>query len=144
MVTLLEAGATGAFNGTGPAGGTQCRWSDLIAACTDEVEARDMAPAAPVRVDEALLLREKVEPWSELPLWLPSTDPEYAGFNRVDLRRAEAAGLRTRPLRETVAAVLDEGLPPADDKRRAGKLTREREAQLIAAQAASAVHGATP
>ena len=62
---------------------------------------------------------------------LPSTDPEYAGFCR-DLGRAVAAGLRTRPLRETIAAVLDEGVPPADDARRAGKLTREREAELLA------------
>ena len=78
-------------------------------------------------------------PWSELPLWLPSTEPDYAGFMRVSLARAEAAGLRTRPLRETVAAVLDEGLPAADDKRRAGKLTREREAQLLAAWSARTV-----
>jgi 2'-hydroxyisoflavone reductase len=138
MVALLEAEATGAFNGTGPAGGTHCGWDDLITACAAEVIARGMTPAAAVRVSEARLLQAKVEPWSELPLWLPSTDPEYTGFNRIDLKRAEAAGLRTRPLRETVAAVLDEGLPPADDKRRAGKLTREREAPLIAAQAASA------
>jgi 2'-hydroxyisoflavone reductase len=132
MISLLEANASGTFNGTGPAGGVHIGWDDLIAACHAELVARGATPARGVRVGEAFLLQHKVEPWSELPLWLPSTDPEYAGFNRVDLRRAEAAGLRTRPLRETIAAVLDEGVPPADDKRRAGKLTREREAQLLA------------
>ena len=45
------------------------------------------------------------------------------------------AGLRTRPLRDTLGAVLDEGLPAPDDKRRAGKLSRDREAQLLAAWA---------
>jgi 2'-hydroxyisoflavone reductase len=47
--------------------------------------------------------------------------------------RARAAGLRTRPLRETIAAVLDEGVPSdPDDRRLKGKLTREREAALMA------------
>jgi 2'-hydroxyisoflavone reductase len=87
-------------------------------------------------VAESFLLEQGVQPWSELPLWLPSGDPEYAGFNRVDLGRAQAAGLRTRALRDTVEAVLDEGQPAPDDKRRAGKLTREKEAQLLAAWAA--------
>ena len=84
-------------------------------------------------MSEAFLVEHKVQPWSELPLWLPSTEAEYAGFNRVELTRAASTGLRTRTLRETVAAVMDEGVPAADDRRRAGKLTREREAELLAA-----------
>ena len=75
----------------------------------------------------------------KLPLWLPWGDPEYAGFNRVELSRARAAGLRTRSLRDTVSAVLDEGQPAPDDKRRAGKLTREKEAQLLATWAGASV-----
>jgi 2'-hydroxyisoflavone reductase len=133
MVHLLEQGASGTFNATGPAGGAPIGWDVLIATCRAESAARGLPSAKDVRVSEAFLSTREVQPWSELPLWLPSTDPEYAGFNRVDLTRAEAAGLRTRPLRETVAAVLDEGIPASDDKRRAGKLTREREALLLAA-----------
>jgi 2'-hydroxyisoflavone reductase len=85
-----------------------------------------------VPVEEAFLETRGVQPWSELPLWLPSHDATYRGHSRVSLARAEAAGLRTRPLRETVRAILDKPLPGAEDPRRAGKLTREREAQLIA------------
>ena len=136
MVQLLEQGASGVFNATGPAGGAPIGWGALIATCRTEAAARGLPCARDVRVSEAFLSKQEVQPWSELPLWLPSTDPEYAGFNRVDLTRAEGAGLRTRPLRETVAAVLDEGIPANDDKRRAGKLTREREALLLAAWAA--------
>jgi 2'-hydroxyisoflavone reductase len=132
MIQLLEAGVCGALNGSGPVGDAHIGWHTLIAACRAEAAARGLPPAEAVRIGEAFLLQHKVQPWSELPLWLPSIDPEYAGFNR-DLTRAAAAGLRTRPLRETIAAVLDEGLPPADDRRRAGKLSREREAALIAA-----------
>ena len=136
MIHLLETGARGALNGSGPVvGDAHISWHTLIDACRAAAAMRGMPSADAVRVGEAFLLTNKVQPWSELPLWLPSTDPEYAGFNR-DLTRAAAAGLRTRALHETVEAVLDEGIPPPDDRRRAGKLTRAREAELLAAWSA--------
>lgn len=143
LVQLIEHGASGAFNASGPAGGQAIGWDTLLAACRAEAAARGLTAAAPVRVSQALLLQHAVQPWSELPLWLPSTDPEVAGFNRIDLTRAVAGGLHTRPLRETVGAVLDEGVPAPDDKRRAGQLTPEREAQLLAAWAVASA-AATP
>ncbi len=136
MVHLLEAGTRGALNASGPVAAEPIGWETLIAACRAEAAARGHPPAQAVRVGEAFLLQHGVQPWSELPVWLPSTDPEFAGFNR-DLTRAAAAGLRTRPLRETIGAVLDQGLPAPDDKRRAGKLTPQREAELLAAWAAA-------
>ena len=137
MVRALEQQERGVFNATGPLNDDPAEalvdWARLIAACRAEVRSRGIAPAEPVRIAEALLLDEKVQPWSELPLWLPSSDPDHAGFNRADLTRARAAGLRTRPLRETIAAVLDEGVPSGpNDRRLKGKLTREREAALLA------------
>ncbi len=131
MVALIEQGARGAINATGPVGGARCGWPELLEACTQEALARGITPATVTPVGEAFLAEQKVQPWSELPLWLPSTDAAYRGFNRVDLSRAEAAGLRTRALRETVVAVMDEGVPTADDRRRVGKLSLEREAALL-------------
>ncbi len=139
MVRLLETNERGVLNATGPVsdnGGPLCDWPALLQTCTDAVAARGLVPARGVPVAEAFLVEQGVQPWSELPLWLPSGDPEYAGFNRVDLSRARATGLRTRSLRDTVDAVLDEGQPTPDDKRRAGKLTRDKEAELLAASAA--------
>jgi 2'-hydroxyisoflavone reductase len=136
MLHLVEHGTHGTFNATGPAGDPPIGWDTLIATCRAEAAARRLPCATELRVSEAFLLKHDVQPWSELPLWLPSADPEYAGFNRVDLTLGEACGLRTRPLRDTVGAVLDEGVPASDDKRRAGKLTREKEAELLAAWAA--------
>ena len=137
MLCLLEQGTRGTFNATGPAGGAPIGWGTLIDTCRAEAAARGLPSAGEVRVGEAFLLEHEVQPWSELPLWLPSTDPEYAGFNRIDLSLALASGLRTRPLRDTVGAVLAEGLPAPDDKRRAGKLTRDKEARLLKAWAAA-------
>ena len=144
LVRLVEQGAHGVFNATGPVNGQTIGWNTLLSACRMEAAARGLTPATAVRINEAFLLQHAVQPWSELPLWLPSTEPEYAGFNRVDVRRATAAGLRTRTLADTIGAVLDEGLPEPDDKRRAGKLTREREAQLLAAWAVASAATKTP
>ncbi|MEP6874626.1 MAG: NAD-dependent epimerase/dehydratase family protein [Burkholderiales bacterium] len=131
MIALVEQQASGAFNATGPVHAA-CDWSALVSACAAEASARGVTPACAVPVGEAFLIGRGVRPWSELPLWLPSTDAAYRGFMRVSVERAIANGLRTRPLRETAAAVMDEGVPPPDDPRRAGKLTREREAELRA------------
>lgn len=133
MVGLVEQGAGGAFNATGPVSAPVCDWAALIATCADEARYRGIAPAHATRVSEAFLAQHAVQPWTELPLWLPSNDAGYRGFSRVDLTRAIATGLRTRPLRETVAALMDEGVPAPDDKRRAGRLTRERETELLTA-----------
>lgn len=53
------------------------------------------------------------------------------GFPRVDCRKAIAAGLRFRPLTETIQDVLDwDATRPANNALHAG-LTLEREQQLL-------------
>lgn len=137
MIELLERDAGGAFNALGPAGdAAPLGWPELIVACRRAAAACGHEPAEPVPLDEALLVREKVAPWTELPLWLPASDPEFAGFMSVDVARAAAHGLRTRPIEDTARDVIAEGLPPADDRRRTGKLTPAREAELLALAAA--------
>jgi 2'-hydroxyisoflavone reductase len=81
-------------------------------------------------VEPAFLLEQEVEPWSELPLWLPG--PEWAGLMRHDNRRAIQVGLAFRSLEETVGDTL------SWDSKRAGKtmpagIDREREAELLGA-----------
>jgi 2'-hydroxyisoflavone reductase len=132
IVRAVEAGASGPFNATGPQGHA-CGWPELLEACIDAARRRGGAPLRFVPVGEAYLIEQGVAPWSELPLWVPSTDPDHLGFARVDCSRAVDAGLVTRPLADTVDAVLDEfATLVADDKRRRGKLTPERERALIA------------
>jgi 2'-hydroxyisoflavone reductase len=126
ILRLVMLRASGAFNGTGPNEGATfgelidtCRWI-----CGEDVEIE--------WVDEHFLQREGVQPWVELPLWIPSHDPETLGFHKVDTTRSRAAGLKTRPMAVTVSDILDAGIPLHDDKRRAGKMTRERERDLLA------------
>ncbi len=128
---LLERGDRGAFNATGPVGRPPYTWPELIESCMAAAAALAAPEVEVVRIGEQALVDAGIAPWSELPLWLPSIDPDYLGHSRVDTARAFATGLATRPLAATIAAVIAEGVPAADDERRRGKLTREREAELV-------------
>jgi 2'-hydroxyisoflavone reductase len=126
ILHLVDVRASGAFNGTGPNDGATfgelldtCRWI-----CGEEVEVE--------WADDKFLEREGVQPWTELPLWIPSHDASMRGFQLVETRRAQASGLTTRPLAVTLNDILEAGIPVASDKRRAGKLTRQRERDLLA------------
>ena len=44
----------------------------------------------------------KVEPWSDLPVWIPESETGMEGFSRVDVSKANNAGLKFRPLEETI------------------------------------------
>jgi 2'-hydroxyisoflavone reductase len=126
ILKLIGQRASGAFNGTGPNEGAT--FGELIDTCRwisgEEVEIE--------WVDERFLEREGVQPWVELPLWIPTHDPQTRAFHSVDTGRAQASGLRTRPMAVTLNDILDAGIPPSGDKRRVGKLARPRERDLLA------------
>jgi 2'-hydroxyisoflavone reductase len=128
---LAERQVAGVFHATGPA--APLAFGDLLAAC----QAVGGGDARLTWVGEPFLEVQGVEPWSALPLWIPESDPTHAGFCRVDCARALAAGLTFRPLARTVRDTLDwAATRPADRAWRAG-LTREREAELLAAWGAA-------
>lgn len=131
MIGLLEQQASGAFNAIGPLGGASFGWPAVIAGCIEAVRALGRVPAEPIPVGERFLVERGLDTSGELPIWLPASDPEAPGFNRVDGQRAWRTGLRTRPLADTLAAILAEGVPAPDDPRRRGKLSHEKEAALL-------------
>jgi 2'-hydroxyisoflavone reductase len=91
LVTACEEGVNGTFNATGepvPLG-------DVLAACPGDAKV--------VWVDEAFLLEQGVEPWMELPLWVPR---EAEAFLQMSVAKALAAGLRIRPIEETASDTL--------------------------------------
>lgn len=130
MVMLAEGDVGGTYNAVSPAG----HWTmnDLIEAAT--LLRRVDAPS-PVWIDPDILRRAGIEPWTELPLWLPTDDAQHAGFFAVDTSRAVATGLTVRPLTATVgdtAAWLGgKWRPDAWQK----VLSVERERRLVALQA---------
>ena len=119
-----EQRLTGIYNATGPA------TSYTLGALLDECNTVAQSDASVTWVPSAFLAEHQVQPWSDLPLWAPA---EMPGLMTTDCSKAIAAGLRFRPVRETVADTLTwyRSLPDAP-LLKAG-LSREREAAVLSA-----------
>jgi 2'-hydroxyisoflavone reductase len=52
-------------------------------------------------VDPDTIATAGIEPWSELPIWIPPGH-EYSGMHHANVDRAHGAGLYCRPVQETV------------------------------------------
>lgn len=132
MLDLAERRAAGAFNGTAPPGVTTMR---------EVLEAAVAATGSDARlhwVPDEVLEAHDVEPWDELPLWMPPS--VGAGTWSVGTTRAQATGLRCRPVAETVADVWawlraggEDELTGWRAEHRPRGLTPAREAELLAA-----------
>lgn len=122
-VGMVESGATGIYNSTGP--DYSLGMGPFLEACT-AVAGSD---ARLTWVSEEYLLGAGVAPWSELPLWVPEKDS--AGFSTVDCGRAIAAGLTFRSLAETIRDTLAWDAARAHDAPPGAGISREREAELL-------------
>jgi len=99
---MLEA-ALARLDGTFNASSPPRMWTMGI--LVDVLAAQALAAGkrvAPRWIDEAKLAEHGVTPWTELPLWIPATDPESGGFMEFSSARAMGQGLRVRALSETV------------------------------------------
>jgi len=90
------AGRSGPVDVVSPVG--HATLGDVLGACVD-VTGSD---AELVWVDPDFLLAAEVEPWTEVPVWLPESDEAYA-LHTGDVARALEWGMRNRPVRESVA-----------------------------------------
>ena len=120
MGPVCETTANG-LGGTFNASGETMRLVDLLEECR-VVTGSD---ASFTWVPSEQLMAEEVGPWMELPLWLRLAP--YAGMLRAPVERATAAGLKYRPLADTIQGTLDEA-EPVDGV----GLTPERERELLA------------
>lgn len=125
---LLDAGRGGVFNTIGEA--TTMR--AVLQACAEAAGVRPQWRWLPMEA----LRQHGLEAWSDLPLALPD-DAAHAGFMQTDVRRAWAAGLRTRPLSDTVADTLAwwRSLPADQQTFKLAGMTPEREMEALAALA---------
>ncbi len=128
---LLDSPA-GVFNTVSRTGATTM--GELLELC------RSVAsnPAHPARLrwtDPDVILAADVEPWNDLPVWIPAGH-EYRWLHEADVSRAYAAGLRPRPVSETVADtwewLRERGDAPVKPGRPPLGLDPEREAKILA------------
>jgi 2'-hydroxyisoflavone reductase len=97
ILDLAERDVPGTFNACSPRG----QWT--MGSLVDALRAAVPSSPTPAWIADATLVAEGVVPWVGLPLWLPASEPDSAGFMDMDCSRALDAGLRTRPLSGTVA-----------------------------------------
>jgi 2'-hydroxyisoflavone reductase len=129
MLTAADAGVGGAVNTVSKPG--QATMGSLLEAAREATgSAARLVWAAPEVIEAA-----GIEPWTELPVWLPP-DSEAAGLHSGDVSRAYATGLRCRPVSETVADtwawLQAEGDPAMAPGRPAPGLDPERERDVLA------------
>jgi len=89
--------------------------------------------------DPQVILDAGIEPWTELPIWLPAGSSDYQLLHQGDVTKALAAGLRLRPVRDTVADTWawmqsSGGVPPQRSDRPRPGLDPAKEQALLAEQ----------
>ncbi len=123
MLRMAEGGRTGVYNATGPEHRLTMR------GMLEGIREASGSDARFVWASEEFMLDAGVEPWEEMPLWVPK---EMAGILAVDVGLAVGAGLVFRPLGETVRDV------PVPDAERpeveiGAGISRGREEELLRA-----------
>jgi 2'-hydroxyisoflavone reductase len=126
MTGLVEADEKGTYNAAGP--GKPLAMKDVLAAC----EAAAPGKAKVTWVPWPFLEKAEVQPWAELPAWLPRQVPDSAMMT-VSNARAIAKGLGFRPLAETVKDTLAwwKGLPEERRRKLKAGLAPEKEKEVL-------------
>ena len=92
----VKLGLSGAFMVAGPQGNaTYESWLSQCVAVTE-------SSAELVWVDDEFLLEHHVEPWTELPLWVPRKTGGHDATWQIRIDRALQAGMTSRPVADTV------------------------------------------
>ncbi len=120
------------------------KFGELTGACIAAAnkQARPPTPPKATWLPAAFLEEQKVEPWSEMPVWLPATGDE-AAFAGTSNQAALAKGLKISPLKKTVDDTLAWHLTrPAEEreKLKAG-IAADKEVAVLAAWKAKQAAG---
>lgn len=125
MIHCAEHHTTGTYNAVTPT--AFITLPDIIRAageCTD-IQQTLLYPT------DTFFEEQGIAPWSQMPVWIPSTMTDYKGFSSISAPKAIAQGLTFRSPDETVRSIYewDKNRDPSVAMR-AG-ISREREHELI-------------
>ena len=141
-LNLVETQTVGTFNATSPPG--MFSMGELVQASITAANAAVKPAPAPhaVWLPADFLEKEKVQPWSDMPVWIPASG-EYAAFAEANVSKATRAGMTIRPIQPTVNDTLAWHLqrPEAERAKLAAGLTPEREQELLKTWQAAAGGG---
>jgi nucleoside-diphosphate-sugar epimerase len=127
-IRMAEMGATGIYNATGPAAPL------MIGGMLEGIKIALGSDAKFTWVPADFLEKEKVAPWSDMPVWVPPSG-EDGGLGAVNIKRALEKGLTFRPLAETARDTLAwfKAQPKERQEKLKAGITAEREVEVLAA-----------
>jgi nucleoside-diphosphate-sugar epimerase len=127
-IRMAEQGTTGVYNATGPA--TPLTVGGML----DGIKNALGSKAKFTWIPADFLEKSKVEPWSDMPVWVPPTG-EDGGLGRISIRRAMDKGLTFRPLAVTARDTLAwfRSLPKERQEKLLAGITSERETEVLLA-----------
>lgn len=125
-IRMVENAETGIFNATGPA--PMLSTGQML----DGIKAALKSNATFTWASADFLAKKKVEPWSDMPVWIPPAG-EMAGFSKISTKRALDKGLTFRPVGDTARDTLAwfAKLPPERQGKLKAGLAPERETALL-------------
>jgi 2'-hydroxyisoflavone reductase len=133
-VHSIENRITGVFNALS-APGTFTMGALLAAARESALElAKPKLPISVTWVPASFLEAQNVQPWSDMPVWIPESGDDAAAAE-ISAKRAYSSGLRIRALSTTMRDTLRWHLsrPASEQLKLQAGLSADREAQVLAA-----------
>jgi 2'-hydroxyisoflavone reductase len=127
-ILSIERETAGVYNALGP------EYSLTMAQLLAECKLASASNADFIWRSDEELLSKGVGQWMDFPLWI-SEDSEESGFLYRDNSKAISAGLRFRPVRETILETLQWWQKERFGSDLKAGITRERELELLAALA---------
>ncbi len=126
-VHLVEQETLGVLNALGPE--EPLSFERML----DGIQGVTTNPVSFTWANTDFLLEREVRPYSDMPLWMPARD-DRVGFNRWDLSRPHAAGLKYRPLAVTArdTLVFHKSRPLERQQELRAGISAERETELLA------------
>jgi 2'-hydroxyisoflavone reductase len=123
-IRMVENGETGIYNATGP--DRPLAMGEML----EGIKGALKSDASFTWVPEKFLTQQKVEAWSDMPVWTGASD---SGAARTDIHRALAKGLTFRPLAETARDALAwfKSQPAERQVKLKAGLTPEREKEVL-------------
>jgi len=126
IITTIESSRRGVYNANALPGAVTME--QVLTQCKSVTESN----AAFTWVSESFLFKEKVAAWSDMPLWLPEQDaPQLSGFMFINSDKAIRAGLKFKPLNETIEAIYLWRSNTASHEPLSAGLDKEREDRLL-------------
>jgi 2'-hydroxyisoflavone reductase len=122
IIRMAEMRQTGTYNATGAEDGL------TMGGLLEECRTVSRSDATFIWASEKFLLDQKVEAWSEMPLWIPE---DYNGIFLVNNDKAITAGLNFRPLTDTIKDTLTWDAARSSNIERCAGLKPERERELL-------------